>query len=216
MGVNERATLVLTPALSQYFARVTIDRIRAGLVPTPEVCKGLNQYPLVDDVRQLLGADDWPTLRQMVESTAPHICAYALTLVRAVQHLPEVDDYLWALDLAKLPAPASYALVFRRADSPKLTSERSVSLREYLHGDWTSWQQALAGFASKPVDYCRNRLADETTPAGKRWLYLYVAAGTVGPARAGAQALIRSFLNDPDPVLGKIAKDLCSNHRLAR
>jgi len=200
----------VSQTVSEDVAAVVVQDLRAGQVPSGDLCRVLKTYPLLDDIREEIQLDDWPAVRELCEPKNGDVCRLGFGLTSEFSDQPEARRYLkqmWERD--DLPSGVRYELLSRLCDSPDLPQEMHEELFAFIQNDWDGWLAAVEqwiGDRGDVLDHCKSRVADPRYPESKTWVYLCCVL--VSDDAAAALEWVAPHEEDDDPFTEKVAKEV--------
>lgn len=200
----------MSQTVSQDVAAVVVECLRAGQVPSGDLCRVLKTYPLLDDIRARIRSGDWPVVRRLIESRNKDVCRFGLSLAGEFSDRSEVSNYLteiWERD--DLPRDVRYELLSKLSDLPGLSQELQEELFAFIQDNWDGWTAAVEkwiGDRSGVLEYCKSRVENPRFPESKTWVYLCCTPAS--DDETAALEWVTSYEEDGDPFIERVASEV--------
>lgn len=199
----------MAQTVSEDVAAVVVKSLRAGQVPSGDLCRILKTYPLLDDIRSKIRSEDWPVVRRLCESGNEDVCRFGLSLTGELSDR-EVRSYLgqmWERD--DLPHGTRYELMSKLCDFPELPQEMHAKLFAFIRNDWSGWITAVEqwiGNRSGVLEYCRSRVENPRVPESKTWIYLCCTPAS--DDEKAALEWVTSYEEEGDPFIERVVAEV--------
>jgi len=199
-----------TTTTAKYIAVKLTQDIRSGFIPSKELSREVNRFPLIDLLRERIEPADLPNLKSLCESQDIYISRLGFSLLRKIHEVNEVRAFVesqWPRE--DLPFDVRVTLQFMLLSYAELGESMHEELLRFTLSSWDQWLADAVNWSNgqhSVIDYCQERLSSPNLPESKRWVYICCAAASGDQAKT--RALISNYVNDPDPFLVKVADEV--------
>ena len=195
--------------LTDYIARKLIEDVRSGARLSEELCEKLNRYALVDTLRMVVEPTDIDKLMELAESPSSMMGNLALSLLRRFDTEERVKQFLRKAWDDTDSYSRKFHLMWRLLDDPDIDDAAREEVHSFVMAKFEPFLADVAawtGGEEELLDRCRSRLADETFPPSKAWIYLICVTGS--PDTQSAKELLREHLSSEDAFTAQVARDM--------
>lgn len=159
-----------------YLAEVIVSDLRKGLWFPPQLVQDVRSYPLVNFTRRCIQPADKDWLLDLMKSSDYEKFFLGCVLAKEIQHLAEIKGLLfklWAEN--KSEGSRGICLMWGLLNYDDLPIELHREIFSFIIKNWEIWKAdhlVFAGGVENVISVAKARLADESFPKSKHWIYL--------------------------------------------
>jgi len=164
--------LQIKKEIAEYLSDYAIKDLRATRLNADPLLRGLNETPNIDALRNRIRDSDIGWLQRMAQDEREAMSALGISLLRPVQHAPQVRQFLFSLWQKDTGYHRRWWVMFRLLDYSDLPMAFHVELFQFTKNNWEAWladQIAFFDGAENLLKVLDARLKDLSWPQSRTW-----------------------------------------------
>lgn len=193
-----------------YLGEKLLADLRSGASISSDLFGRLVNSSVANTVRPRISIEDAEWIRTLLCSKDPEYQAFGVSLVRPIQHDPDIRKLLFAMwDRPEVDENARVGLIYRLLDYPDLEESWHRRLFKYIQENGDAWfAKVMEWYGERSIGVAKAsaRLVDPDFPESKKWVYLLQLSRLATADEA--VRLISPFRNSEARFVAQVADDL--------
>ncbi len=163
----------------------------------------------IDLLRNQIRSTDVPLLLELAnDEDKPWCRSFAVSLMRSVESDTSIRDFLFRSWASETDYPMRLAIMWRLLDYNDLDISMHRSIYKFVKTNWEQWKKDMRKWYGphKVLGSVEYRLADESFPKSKAWVYLCLAM--VSDNMKGIHSLLSQYVDSRESIVGEVAIEL--------
>ena len=195
--------------IANYICRKVFDDFKSQRPIDDTLAESLNQYPLIDSLRDVIELSDFVLLKDIVANSSIPLGNLAISLMRNIDRDDNVKDYLLFSFRQATLYKRKIELLWRLLDGDQLPVSVHKEGYLFVSNNLSIFIDDIregCGGIDNVMNACKSRLADDSFPHSKDWLYLCTAMGS--PDKTAVANLLEEYQSSKNTFTSLVVKEM--------